>query len=229
MCVELRKHKRVSRINSIPCFCMLSWQGFCNISTFSWCHMIPSEVKIKIIIIHPALQKAWVSFKRLGAFGHVQVIQWWFLFCSQQVLIRAYSELYLESLWFINGFQQLHHIWVTLRHTDHLSTILICCANHLQWKKTIIESIRELSTSAACNHSPRGKVYKPDVYSVSPRRKSIKKWKLQPRLGWLENQGYLPTMVTMNIKSREETTELPKSDLVQMFRLFRAVSEDAMK
>ena len=45
----------------------------------------------------------------------------------------------------------------------------------------------------------------------------------------LENHGYLLTMVTVNIKSCEETTELPKSDLVQMFRLSGAISEDAMK
>ena len=53
--------------------------------------------------------------------------------------------------------------------------------------------------------------------------------KVAASLCWLENQGYLPTMVTVvNIKSEEETIELPKSELAQIFGHSRAISEDAM-
>ena len=85
--------------------------------------------------------------------------------------------------------------------------------------KQLQNRVRELSTSAACDHSPvtRGKSYKSEgEYSDSYRRK-LKRDRTEScsrSLSWLESQGYVPTMVTVvNIKSGEETIDLPNTEL----------------
>lgn len=101
--------------------------------------------------------------------------------------------------------------------------------------KQLHNRVRELSSSAASDHSPmtRGKTYKSEnEYSESHRRK-LKRDRTEScsrSLSWLENQGYLPTMVTViNIKSgEEETIELPNSELAQIFGQSGVINEETM-
>ena len=99
-------------------------------------------------------------------------------------------------------------------------------------KENQANRIRELSSSAASIQSPgtRGKSYKSESeYSESHRRR-LRSESCNRSLSWLENHGYVPTMITViNISTgEEETIDLPNGELAQIFGQSGAVNEDEM-